>query len=421
MKNFIALIDCNNFYASCERVFNPSLKNKPIVVLSNNDGCIIARSNEAKELGIKMGEPYFKCRGLIEKENVEVFSSNYTLYADMSSRVMRIVKDHFLNTEVYSIDEAFVSIPSGNLNEIQNRFIKLRAKILKWTGIPVSVGIAPTKTLAKVASKIAKKKDGTFSLFDNEKINNILRELPISSVWGIGRRLSKKFIGLGVYNAYQLTLMDHKRIRSLTSVNTLRTAIELTGTMCIDIDSQPSSKKQITTSRAFGKTITNIDLLEEAISVYISRAAEKLRYQNSKCNIITIALSTNRFDKENSHKFLFATESLGSSTNSTPSLICTGIRLLKDIFEIGLLYKKAYVFLSGIESSKFKQYSFSDDIDYIKKEDRLMNAFDKINSVYGSDTMKYANTGISRDWFMKRERKSNRYTTNWNEILKISL
>ena len=243
MKNFIALIDCNNFYASCERVFNPSLKNKPIVVLSNNDGCIIARSNEAKELGIKMGEPYFKCRGLIEKENVEVFSSNYTLYADMSSRVMRIVKDHFLNTEVYSIDEAFVSIPSGNLNEIQNRFIKLRAKILKWTGIPVSVGIAPTKTLAKVASKITKK-DGTFSLFDKEKINNILRELPISSVWGIGRRLSKKFIGLGVYNAYQLTLMDHKRIRSLTSVNTLRTAIELTGTMCIDIDSQPSSKSK---------------------------------------------------------------------------------------------------------------------------------------------------------------------------------
>ena len=163
-KKKVALIDCNSFYVSCERLFNPKIQNVPVVVLSNNDGCVISRSVEAKKIGIKMGEPYFKCRGLIEKENVEVFSSNYTLYADMSSRVMRIVKDHFLNTEVYSIDEAFVSIPSGNLNEIQNRFIKLRAKILKWTGIPVSVGIAPTKTLAKVASKIAKKKDGVIKV-----------------------------------------------------------------------------------------------------------------------------------------------------------------------------------------------------------------------------------------------------------------
>lgn len=421
MKDCIALIDCNNFYASCERVFDPHLKNKPIVVLSNNDGCIIARSNEAKNLGIKMGEPYFKCKNLIKHENVKVFSSNYTLYADMSNRVMNIVKEHFMNVEVYSIDEAFVSFPSENLSEIENRFIKLRDKIAKWTGIPVSIGVAPTKTLAKVASRIAKKNSGVFLLFDKTTKDKILKELPVGSVWGIGRRLHKRFIRLGISNAYQLSIMDHKYVKDITNINILRTVVELGGIKCIDIDSQPSNKKQITTSRAFGKTVTNIKFLEEAVSVYVSRAAEKLRIQNSKCSIITVALSTNRFDEKNTHKFLFMTESLESSTSSTQKLIIVAIKLLKKIFHEGLMYKKAHIFLSGLEDSQSKQYSLMDNMKDIKQQDKLMKAFDKINKTFGSDTMKYANTGISRDWFMKRERRSNRYTTNWNEILKINL
>jgi len=421
MNNYIALIDCNNFYASCERVFNPKLKNKPIVVLSNNDGCIIARSNEAKNLGIKMGEPLFKCKSIIKSNKVNIFSSNYTLYADMSNRVMNIIKDQFLNTEIYSIDEAFISFNGKSINDIEDKFINLRRKIYKWTGIPVSIGISSTKTLAKVANKIAKKESGVFFISSHDSKEKILKELPIGSVWGIGRKLEQRFLAMGILNAYQLSKMDNKNIRKITNINILRTAMELNGVNCIDIDTSPISKKQITTSRAFSKNITELKYLEEAVSLYVSRAAEKLRFQKSKCYIITVALSTNRFDRQNIHKFLLNSHSFNSSTNSTSKLISAAKKILKNIYQSGLFYKKAYVFLSGLENSESKQYTFSDDIMMIKKDDNLMKTFDKINKSFGSDTIKYANTGISRDWFMKREKKSNRYTTNWNEILKINL
>ena len=421
MNNYIALIDCNNFYASCERVFNPKLKNKPIVVLSNNDGCIIARSNEAKNLGIKMGEPLFKCKSIIKSNKVNIFSSNYTLYADMSNRVMNIIKDQFLNTEIYSIDEAFISFNGKSINDIEDKFINLRRKIYKWTGIPVSIGISSTKTLAKVANKIAKKESGVFFISSHDSKEKILKELPIGSVWGIGRKLEQRFLAMGILNAYQLSKMDNKNIRKITNINILRTAMELNGVNCIDIDTSPISKKQITTSRAFSKNITELKYLEEAVSLYVSRAAEKLRFQKSKCYIITVALSTNRFDRQNIHKFLLNSHSFNSSTNSTSKLISAAKKILKNIYQSGLFYKKAYVFLSGLENSESKQYTFSDDIMMIKKDDNLMKTFDKINKSFGSDTIKYANTGISRDWFMKREKRSNRYTTNWNEILKINL
>tara|TARA_Y100001936_G_scaffold54157_1_gene52756 strand:- start:898 stop:2172 length:1275 start_codon:yes stop_codon:yes gene_type:complete len=421
MNNYIALIDCNNFYASCERVFNPKLKNKPIVVLSNNDGCIIARSNEAKNLGIKMGEPLFKCKSIIKSNKVNIFSSNYTLYADMSNRVMNIIKDQFLNTEIYSIDEAFISFNGKSINDIEDKFVNLRRKIYKWTGIPVSIGISSTKTLAKVANKIAKKESGVFFISSHDSKEKILKELPIGSVWGIGRKLEQRFLAMGILNAYQLSKMDNKNIRKITNINILRTAMELNGVNCIDIDTSPISKKQITTSRAFSKNITELRYLEEAVSLYVSRAAEKLRFQKSKCYIITVALSTNRFDRQNIHKFLLNSHSFNSSTNSTSKLISAAKKILKNIYQSGLFYKKAYVFLSGLENSESKQYTFSDDIMMIKKDDNLMKTFDKINKSFGSDTIKYANTGISRDWFMKREKKSNRYTTNWNEILKINL
>ena len=421
MNNYIALIDCNNFYASCERVFNPKLKNKPIVVLSNNDGCIIARSNEAKNLGIKMGEPLFKCKSIIKSNKVNIFSSNYTLYADMSNRVMNIIKDQFLNTEIYSIDEAFISFNGKSINDIEDKFVNLRRKIYKWTGIPVSIGISSTKTLAKVANKIAKKESGVFFISSHDSKEKILKELPIGSVWGIGRKLEQRFLAMGILNAYQLSKMDNKNIRKITNINILRTAMELNGVNCIDIDTSPISKKQITTSRAFSKNITELKYLEEAVSLYVSRAAEKLRFQKSKCYIITVALSTNRFDRQNIHKFLLNSHSFNSSTNSTSKLISAAKKILKNIYQSGLFYKKAYVFLSGLENSESKQYTFSDDIMMIKKDDNLMKTFDKINKSFGSDTIKYANTGISRDWFMKREKRSNRYTTNWNEILKINL
>lgn len=421
MSEYIALIDCNNFYASCERVFNPSLNNKPVVVLSNNDGCVIARSAEAKLIGIKMGEPFFKCKETIKRNSVKVFSSNYTLYADMSNRVMDIIKKHFDDVEVYSIDEAFVSIKTDLLDNLERELFLLRKKILKWTGIPVSIGVGTSKTLAKIAAKKAKNNLGVHCLWNSDDFPENLKEVKIGSVWGVGRRLERKLARRGVANAYQLSLLNHSLARKLGSINLVRTIFELNGIPCFDIDRLPNSKKQITTSRAFGSLIYTFDSIEEAVSLYISRAAEKLRLQSLSCSIITVALSTNRFAKEESYKFFLKSESLISSTNSTRILIGIGKKILRSIFKKGLGYKKAYVFLSGLENFDSKQYSLLDDIPSINKEARLMSVLDKLNGFYGSDTLKYASTGISRNWFMKRKNKSQRFTTNWDEILTIQL
>tara|TARA_Y100001970_G_C14259583_1_gene878758 strand:- start:20619 stop:21884 length:1266 start_codon:yes stop_codon:yes gene_type:complete len=421
MSKYIALIDCNNFYASCERVFDPSLNNKPVVVLSNNDGCIIARSAEAKSIGIKMGEPLFKCKEVIEKNFVKVFSSNYTLYADMSNRVMNIIKSHFSDVEVYSIDEAFVSVETGSVKNLEDELLSLRNKILKWTGIPVSIGLSTTKTLAKIAAKKAKNGVGVYSFCKKDGLSEALKETRVSSIWGVGKRLEKRLLQKGVFSAYQLSNLNHSFARTLGTVNLVRTIFELNGTSCFGIDKFPNTKKQITTSRAFGRLVYNLDFLEEAVSVYISRAAEKLRSQRLGCSIITIALSTNRFSKEHPYKFLVKTKSLISSTNSTTRLIKVGKRILESIFKEGLAYKKAHVFLSGLENFASKQYSFSDNVPSINKETKLMETLDNLNSFYGNDTLKYASSGISRNWFMKRKSRSQRFTTNWGEILTIKL
>ena len=422
MKEYVALIDCNNFYASCERVFNPTLKSKPMVVLSNNDGCVIARSNEAKNLGIQMGEPFFKCKSIIESEDVKVFSSNYTLYADMSNRVMSIIKDFFPNTEIYSIDEAFVSIKTSNEALLMRNIQNLKKLILKWTGLPVSIGISTTKTLAKVANRIAKKGLGLSIIDDGDQSRElILKKVKVDEVWGIGKRLGKTLRAHGIVNAFQLSNLDHRWIRKKTNVSVLRTVMELLGVPCIQFEQIPLSKKQIITSRAFRKGISDFNLLEEAISTYISRASQKLRTQNSVCSTITVALSTNRFNGRIPHKFLFHTKSLQPSTNFTPTLIKAGIKILKEIFEERIAYKKGYVFLSGIENSISRQYTFEDNLDLLAREERLMRVLDRINNHYGSDTLKYANTGTSRGWLMRRPKKSKNFTTNWNELLTISI
>ena len=421
MKKYIALIDCNNFYASCERVFNPSLKNKPIVVLSNNDGCIIARSNEAKSLGIRMGHPFFKCKSIIESNKVQVFSSNYTLYADMSNRVMSIIKSFFPDTEIYSIDEAFVQIKSSNESRLIKDMKILRETILKWTGIPVSIGVSTTKTLAKVANKLAKKEQGIKTLCTNNSNSRklILEDVHVEDVWGIGRRLTNTLNLHGIKNAFQLSNVDKIWIRKKTSVNVLKTVLELNGISCIQLEDKISKKKQITTSRAFAKGISDLASLEEAVGAYISRASEKLRNQNSVCSVLTVALSTNRFDLYTEHQFLSSTMSLEYSTNSTSKLIVLGTSILKNIFRQGLVYKKAHVFLSGIENAETKQYSLGDNLKTVVKEERLMRVLDHINHSYGSETLRYANTGINRGWLMKRTKKSKHFTTSWNELLTV--
>ena len=421
MKKYIALIDCNNFYASCERVFNPSLKNKPIVVLSNNDGCIIARSNEAKSLGIRMGHPFFKCKSIIESNKVQVFSSNYTLYADMSNRVMSIIKSFFPDTEIYSIDEAFVQIKSSNESRLIKDMKILRETILKWTGIPVSIGVSTTKTLAKVANKLAKKEQGIKTLCTNNSNSRklILEDVHVEDVWGIGRRLTNTLNLHGIKNAFQLSNVDKIWIRKKTSVNVLKTVLELNGISCIQLEDKISQKKQITTSRAFAKGVSDLASLEEAVGAYISRASEKLRNQNSVCSVLTVALSTNRFDLYTEHQFLSSTMSLEYSTNSTSKLIVLGTSILKNIFRQGLVYKKAHVFLSGIENAETKQYSLGDNLKTVAKEERLMRVLDHINNSYGSETLRYANTGINRGWLMKRTKKSKNFTTSWNELLTV--
>ena len=421
MKKYIALIDCNNFYASCERVFNPSLKNKPIVVLSNNDGCIIARSNEAKSLGIRMGHPFFKCKSIIESNKVQVFSSNYSLYADMSNRVMSIIKSFFPDTEIYSIDEAFVQIKSSNESRLIKDMKILRETILKWTGIPVSIGVSTTKTLAKVANKLAKKEQGIKTLCTNNSNSRklILEDVHVEDVWGIGRRLTNTLNLHGIKNAFQLSNVDKTWIRKKTSVNVLKTVLELNGISCIQLEDKISQKKQITTSRAFAKGVSDLASLEEAVGAYISRASEKLRNQNSVCSVLTVALSTNRFDLYTEHQFLSSTMSLEYSTNSTSKLIVLGTSILKNIFRQGLVYKKAHVFLSGIENAETKQYSLGDNLKTVVKEERLMRVLDHINHSYGSETLRYANTGINRGWLMKRTKKSKNFTTSWNELLTV--
>ena len=421
MKKYIALIDCNNFYASCERVFNPSLKNKPIVVLSNNDGCIIARSNEAKSLGIRMGHPFFKCKSIIESNKVQVFSSNYTLYADMSNRVMSIIKSFFPDTEIYSIDEAFVQIKSSNESRLIKDMKILRETILKWTGIPVSIGVSTTKTLAKVANKLTKKEHGIKTLCTNNSNSRklILEDVHVEDVWGIGRRLTNTLNLHGIKNAFQLSNVDKIWIRKKTSVNVLKTVLELNGIPCIQLEDKISKKKQITTSRAFAKGVSDLASLEEAVGAYISRASEKLRNQNSVCSVLTVALSTNRFDLYTEHQFLSSTMSLEYSTNSTSKLIVLGTNILKNIFRQGLVYKKAHVFLSGIENAETKQYSLGDNLKTVVKEERLMRVLDHINKSYGSETLRYANTGTNRSWLMKRTKKSKNFTTSWNELLTV--
>ena len=422
MKQYVALIDCNNFYASCEQVFNPTLRNKPLIILSNNDGCIIARSNEAKRLGIRMGEPFFKCKPIIEKNNVQVFSSNYTLYADMSSRVMTIIRDSFPKTEIYSIDEAFVYFAHSNEKSIIEEFSKLRERILKWTGIPVSIGISTTKTLAKVANKIAKKEGGISTLVNDDKlIEPILKEVEVGEIWGIGNRLNEFLTSNGISNALELKEVDYKWIRKKTSINVLKTVMELNGFPCIELKYAEPNKKQIITSRAFASGVLDFNLLEEGISTYISRAAEKLREQDSLCSRITVAISTNKFDSNLGYIFLHDTILLEQSTNSTSTLIHHGINILKKIFKKGLLYKKGHVFLAEIQDSNFKQFTFNDNLELIDKEERLMKVIDKINNHYGKNTLKYSITGVNQAWITKRTKKSKHFTTNWNELLTISI
>ena len=420
-KRIFALADCNSFYASCERVFNPKLNNRPVVVLSNNDGCIVARTNEAKELGIKMGEPLFKAKKIIEKYNVKVFSSNYALYGSMSNRVMKILEQSFPNIEIYSIDEAFMEISDlKKIYDYSEYAKKIREIILKWTGIPVSIGIGETKTLAKIANQIAKDNPKINGVFDITKIKNkekILKKIKVGKIWGIGNKLSKFLIKNNIYNAYEFIKQDNRWVRKNMNVLGLKTKMELNGISCYELENSFKQRKSCCVSRSFGKKITSLKNMREAVSTYISRAAEKIRNEKLVSNNINLYIRTSPFKKVAKEYYSNSVSiPLNFPTNNTIILNKATLLGLNKIFKKGYLYQKAGVILSGLENENSDLNLFEEDG---KKKEFLMNAFDFINQKYGNNSVRIASEGIEKKWLMKRSKCSSNFTTNLKDLLVV--
>lgn len=414
-----ALIDCNAFYVSCERVFNPKLNNRPVVALSNNDGCIISRSKEAKALGIKMGVPLFKVKDIVEKEKVVVFSSNYTLYADMSRRVMNIISSSSPYTEIYSIDEAFVELSSLPI-DYESYAHQLRQTILQHTGIPVSIGIASTKTLAKVANHKAKKDDslnGVCSLVNYNNIDQILELTEVGDVWGVGRRLSKKLINHGIHNAKLLKNCSDSWIRKMMSVNGLKTITELRGISCIPLEEYSMTRKSCCTTRSFGKLLTNLEDIEQAVTTFARRAAERIRSESLAASCVSVFVRTNPFDKKSAYYSNGASRTLSHPTHDSITIIETALSLTKRIFKNNYQYKKAGVLLSGLcDESEIQETLFEKN--YNQNSD-LMSAIDAINYRYGRDTLQMASECKVGNWKQKRENCTRNYTTQIDRLLLV--
>ena len=401
----IGLVDCNSFYVSCERLFNPKIRRKPVVVLSNNDGCIISRSNEAKALGIKMGEPYFKAKDIIIKNNVNVFSSNYSLYGDLSRRVMRTLKRFNSDIEVYSIDEAFMDLSNFSDKEIEEVGKEIRSTVLKWTGIPTSIGIAKTKTLSKVANHIAKKtKAGVTSLIGIENLDPILEKVEINDVWGVGRQLTKFYQKNGIYNAKQLKNKSNTWIKKCSNVLSSRTAMELRGISCIELEKTTSKRKSCVVSRSFGKRVENFQELKEAVASYCLNASEKLRSENLVAKALTVFVRTSPFQRNFGYYSNSKTIDFPIATNNSIETVKTAITILESIYKNGYRYQKAGVMFSGLSDENSKENLFASEKD--EKINKLMRSIDKTNFRFGTRTLSIASAGIRKKWFMKREHSS---------------
>ena len=416
----IALVDCNNFYASCERVFRPDLEKKPIVVLSNNDGCVIARSNEAKKLGIKMGEPAFKKREVFERNKIKTFSTNFILYGDMSKRVMSILRNNSKEIEIYSIDEAFLECYNEDLNTYG---VNLRKKVKQWTGIPVSVGIAETKVLAKIANHIAKKyrKSGVFILDSKEIIEKALKFTAIEEIWGIGRNHARRFKEYGINTAYDLICIEESWIKKKFSIVVLRIAKELKGIKCLDIESQHKTKKNICTSRSFGNPTSDYNTIKAAISTFAVRCCEKLRKQKTSASELRIFIYTNPFNPK--HKQYYGTKKikLERATNDNQIIVQEVIKGLQKIYKKGYIYKKAGVIVSNITQENQVQLNLFDQIRNREKYTKISKVIDRINSSMGRDKLRIATQGFDRKWKMKQEQLSQCYTTRIDEILTVKV
>lgn len=418
-----ALVDCNSFYVSCERVFDPSLEKRPVIVLSNNDGCVVSLSKEAKALEIKVGTPFFEITPLVKKHNIKVFSSNYTLYGDMSQRVMETLAVFSPEIEIYSIDESFLLFNGLKLNyEEYGRLIKKTVR--QHTGIPVSVGIAATKTLAKLANRLAKKYphyDGVLDLSGMKDIDRFLQLVKVEDVWGIGRRYSKKLYSQGIETALQLKNLADDWVRKyLGGIVGLRLIEELRGHSCLAMEHVPSRKQEIMCGRTFRRPVTALRELEEAVSTYVTRAAEKIRAQKSNASLVHVFILTNFYRKDEPQYGNFATYRLPLQTSFTPGIIRCAVKLLQLIYKPGYRYKKAGIMLSGLVPENECQLNFF-EARPMEKSRQLMRAVDKINSRWRHNMIFAAASGIKPRWIMKREMLSRRYTTHWNELLVINM
>jgi len=421
MNNAIGLLDCNNFYASCERVFDASVREKPVVVLSNNDGCVIARSEEAKQIGVTMGSPLFKVLDLLETNDAEIFSSNYALYGDMSSRVMNLLQNFTPEVEIYSIDEAFLNLEPRK-HSLDNLAHSNREKMYKWTGIPVSIGVAETKVLAKIANKRAKREElrekGVLNLYRSSKTEPILKETKVEDVWGIGYRSALKLKANDILTAWQLREMDNRFVRRLLTVVGARIALELRGVKCLPFEQSSITKHTITCSRSFGQTITNYESIKEAVLYFLTRVCEKMRKNNLATHAITVFIGTDRFRPMPEPYSNSATYSSTYPTDSNQEIQEWTIKTLERIFKQGFEYRKAGIILSGLVPNENLTKRMFDD-EKFQQQHKLMKAIDEINQKFGKDTVRFGSVKTEGNWKMKQTRKSQCYTTNWNELLVV--
>lgn len=410
-KHF-ALVDCNNFYVSCERVFNPTVQSQPVIVLSNNDGCVVARSPEVKALGITMGIPLFKIRDLVEQHHIHLFSSNYALYGDMSRRVMQTLAHFTPDLEVYSIDEAFLDL--SGFTPLNAHAHRIQSTVQQWTGVPVSMGIGPTKTLAKLANRLAKTTEqGLFNLSEHPDPEALLNTIEVEQVWGIARKLGIRLRALGIHKALDLKDANPYLIKQKLGIGGMRTVMELRGLSCLPLEHCPPAQKSITVSRTFSRPVETLTELKEAVTTYLSRATQKLRRRDLAGHILTVFAATNRFTDPDPYHSLMT--SLFVATHDTAELITYALRLTEELYDEDRAYRKAGVMMSGLIPVTEIQQSFFDT----RNRDRyyrLMKTVDQLNHRFGSDTVRYAITGLERPWQPQARYRSQRYTTRWSEV-----
>ncbi|MEN3323969.1 Y-family DNA polymerase [Mariniflexile soesokkakense] len=415
-----ALVDCNNFYASCERTFNPNLRNKPIAILSNNDGCVISRSDEAKTVGLPMGAPIFKWEGFCKENNIQVFSSNYPLYGDMSSRVMAILEQFTPDVEVYSIDEAFIQFKGFENYNFNDYGSEIRTRILKWTGIPTCVGVAPTKALSKVANKIARKfpdqTKGVYVIDSEEKRIKALKWIKIEDVWGIGRGLTKRLKAKGCNTALDFVLLPDDWVRKNFSITEWKLKKDLEGIPTLQLD-EVKTKQAIATTRSFEYTFSDIDNIKERISTFATSCAEKLRKQGSSCHVIYVVLSSDRHKKDLEQHRASRLVSLTYPTDSSLIISQEAVKAVAGIFKTGIKYKRAGVVVMGLVPTTNHQLQLFDHEN--PKHKPLMRAIDGLNAKYADYKIKIGNQDLKRTWKMRQERLSPRYTTNIKDIIKV--